>query len=87
MERISQFFDFQSCLRPGEKTSTEMRLSKGQIDEKTAFAEDSIKNVKFDIINTIFALALIPRLLLSYNRLRPAEEDPAVALIRLGFIK
>jgi hypothetical protein len=43
MERISQFLDFQGCLRPGEKTATEMRLSKGQIDEKTAFAEDPMK--------------------------------------------
>ena len=64
MERISQFLDFQGCFRPCEKTSTEMRLSKGQIDEKTAFVEDSkvkmMLNVKFDSIGSLFTLALVP---------------------------
>jgi hypothetical protein len=82
MERISQFLNFQGCSRSGEKTSTEMRLSKGQIYEKTPFTEDSIYkvkmllSVKFDTMSSFFPLALMPHPPLSYNRRRPAEEDP-----------
>lgn len=85
MESISQFLNFQGCPRPSQKTSTEMRLSEGQIDERTAFFEDSKAKILVGTRTVTICSCIytsVSHSLLEYNHRRPAEEDPTYLLYK-----